>query len=508
VATDVEGRSYRIVRQLGQGGMAVVFEGVLSGAHGFTRRVAIKRIADGVAAGPQMIERFLDEARIASRLHHAGIVGVIDYGVVDGLPFQVLELVDGIDGESLLVKAGGKLPVDAALILAGDVAHALDHAHRATDDDGRSLGIVHRDVKPSNILVSWSGDVKLTDFGIAVARNRLAATEAGTTRGTVAFMAPEQRTASGTDPRTDVFALGCTLHALITGDSPIADVSVAMRVITGEPAPLSPDVPPEIAAVIARAIAPSPDARFPSAGAMADAIGPLLAHRLQRDARGRLRDLLAEIRGEPKPAAGGLLDRLLAVELVLAGPDAPGGTRQFVARPTEAVAPSPIAAPRRSRRRLAAGIVGLLAIGGAVAGVAIATRDDDDAVAVADAATVAVADADVVTVTVAVTDATTDAGAVIVAVADAAGRRREKPDARIQEDRDKGDGYVQVVGAEFSRAQIFIDGKKVGSSPERLKVAVGKHQLVVVKQDGTRVGPFSIEITSFHTYSSPLKPRL
>src|SRR5262245_61569061 len=125
--------------------MAEVFEALLSGTAGFSRRVAIKRISTRAADDPELAERFLDEARIASQLHHAGIVGVLDYGFVDGLPFQVLEFVDGLDADRLVERAGGKLPEDIALIIAADVARALDHAHRARGGDGAPLGIVHRD---------------------------------------------------------------------------------------------------------------------------------------------------------------------------------------------------------------------------------------------------------------------------------------------------------------------------------------------------------------------------
>ncbi|HUJ63261.1 MAG TPA: serine/threonine-protein kinase, partial [Kofleriaceae bacterium] len=260
---------YRISRRLGLGGMAEVFEAELAGELGFSRKVALKRMVGEAARDPVAARRFLDEARIASKLHHANIVSVLDVGLLDGAPFQVLELVDGIDAHGLAQRVGGTLPLEIALIIAAEVAHALDHAHRAVDASGLPLGIVHRDVKPSNVLVSWDGDVKLTDFGIAVAHEREARTEAGMAPGTRGYMAPEQRTRGELDGRTDVFGLGLTLCALLAGDTPLRDVTVEVRLLAGEAMPLPAALPADVRAVIAGAVAPDRDDR-PSAGELAD----------------------------------------------------------------------------------------------------------------------------------------------------------------------------------------------------------------------------------------------
>jgi len=297
--------------------MAEVFEAELAGELGFARKIAIKRMLGDAAADPRALQRFLDEARIASRLHHASIVAIFDVGLLDDLPFQVLELVDGLNAQQLLQRAGGRLPLEVALAVASEAAHALAYAHAATDDAGASLGVVHRDVKPSNILVSWAGDVKLADFGIAIARDRAARTETGAVAGTFGFMAPEQRMGWAVDGRADVFALGLTLHALVTGATPLQDLAVELAVIDGRPIPLDPDLPEDVRRLIARAVAPARLDR-PSAAELAAALGAALAPRLVRDARGVLRDFVEPL-GARRPAAGAL-DHLLGIEVV---PDAP-----------------------------------------------------------------------------------------------------------------------------------------------------------------------------------------
>src|SRR5207237_6362173 len=138
-----------------------VFEAIATGERGFTRTVAIKRMLPEIERAHENM--FLDEARIASHLHHANIVSVLDYGLADQRPFQVLEFVDGLDLQSAVALAkerGAPIPVEVALHVCTEVAHALQHAHQARGPDGQPLGIVHRDVKPANILVPYDGDVK------------------------------------------------------------------------------------------------------------------------------------------------------------------------------------------------------------------------------------------------------------------------------------------------------------------------------------------------------------
>ncbi|MCX5747493.1 MAG: serine/threonine-protein kinase, partial [Proteobacteria bacterium] len=266
---------YRIVQRIGRGGMAEVLEAVAVGEHGFERRVAIKRLlapTDADADAAMYARMFLDEARIAARLHHANIVAVLDYGIADGLPFQVLEHVDGIDLRPLIGIAGRPFPIALALHVCVEVGRALAYAHAVTDPLGTPLGLVHRDVTPGNVLVAWSGDVRLTDFGIAFAHGRAEKTLDGTTKGTPLFMAPEQVLGEPIDPRADVFALGCVLHTLVVGASPQAQDDQRFQLIAGGELALSDALPEDVRAIVARATRRDPRARYATASELVAAL--------------------------------------------------------------------------------------------------------------------------------------------------------------------------------------------------------------------------------------------
>jgi protein kinase-like protein len=295
---------YRLLQRIGSGGMAEVFEAVAVGDHGFERRVAIKRLLAG--SDRQRESMFIDEARIASQLHHANIVAVLDYGVVDGQPFQVLEHVDGIDLGALLARSG-PLTAEVALHVCAMIGHALEYAHAACSATGARLGIVHRDVTPGNVLISWAGDVKLTDFGIAFANARDAHTIDGTTKGTPLYMAPEQMLAGEIDRRTDLFALGCVLHAMVVGRSPLAQDQLA-RLASGAELELDPSLPADIRAIVARATRTQLRDRYGDASELVAAVTQALAARHAADPRSALR---ATLRGPEAPPVRGKLDALL-----------------------------------------------------------------------------------------------------------------------------------------------------------------------------------------------------
>jgi eukaryotic-like serine/threonine-protein kinase len=298
---------YELEELVGTGGMSTVFRAY---DRQLERRVAIKILHEHYADDPEYLERFRREARAVARLSHPNIVTVIDRGDDGGRQYIVFEYVEGENLKELVVRSG-RLPVRRALELALDVAGGLAFAH--------DHGLVHRDVKPQNVLLSREGEVKVTDFGIARSLHmEHGVTQTGTVLGTGEYLAPEQASGKQVSPATDVYSLGVVLWELLAGDVPFVGenfVAVALRHVNEPPPSLRerrPDVTPRLEAAVDRALAKDPGRRFPSMAAFAK----------------ELRACLAEVEGQPAPA-----------------PDDLELTR--VTSP----APAPARAPARQRRR-------------------------------------------------------------------------------------------------------------------------------------------------------------
>jgi serine/threonine-protein kinase len=262
----VLGSRYRLVQPIARGGMATVWvadDPVLS------RQVAVKILKDDLAGDEATRARFRHEAVAAARLSHPSIVSTYDTGDDDGTAYIVMELVEGPTLRRLIHDNGG-LPVRDVVRLGAQVADALDAAHRA--------GLVHRDVKPANVLVPPRGPVKVTDFGIATSANAGDLTKTGTVMGTARYLAPEQVNGRPTDARTDVYALGLLMFEALTGHAPFGgdtDVATAMARLTTSAPPVRaerPDVPPALDHVIHRCLARDPDQRFESAAEVREAL--------------------------------------------------------------------------------------------------------------------------------------------------------------------------------------------------------------------------------------------
>jgi len=272
---------YLLERPLGVGGMAEVFVARREGPRGFQKRIAIKRILPQLAHDPRLVAMFCDEARIQASLSHPSLVEVFDFGEHEGLPFIALEYVDGLSGAELIARvAARKRTVDLApaLTIIREVLQALAYVHEATDEDGRPLGIVHRDVAPSNILIGRLGQVKLGDFGIVRSTAIDARTVPGELKGKVGYVSPEQALGMPLDGRSDLFSLSIVLAELLlcqplfVGEN---ELEVLQSLHSGNLQRLrsaGAHVPAEIRAILTKGLSRWPEQRHRKAGEMLDAV--------------------------------------------------------------------------------------------------------------------------------------------------------------------------------------------------------------------------------------------
>lgn len=270
---------YLVGDAIGAGGMATVHFGRLLGPAGFSRTVAIKQLRPGLPSDEESLATFLDEARLASRIHHPNVVSPIDVVLMGNEAFIVMEYVHG-ESLSRLLKTAPGVPVAPPLAAAimGQVLLGMHAAHRAVSEEGAPLELVHRDVSPQNILITPDGVARLLDFGIAKAVGQSHHTMNGVLKGKLAYMAPEQVTSAPLDRRTDLFAAGTVFWEMLTGqrlflaDTPAACVQKILHDPIPAPSTLASGVPPEVDEVVLRALARDPDERFADAQSMALAL--------------------------------------------------------------------------------------------------------------------------------------------------------------------------------------------------------------------------------------------
>jgi hypothetical protein len=340
----VLGGRYRLDRELARGGMAAVW---IAEDPLLSRRVAVKLLLPQLAADDALRTRFRNEAVAAAKLTHPGIVATYDTGDDNGLAYIVMELVEGRTLRRIIDERK-KLAVPEAVDITSQVADALDHAHRQ--------GLVHRDVKPANVLVQSDGRVKVTDFGIAKAAGGDDLTRTGTVVGTARYLAPEQVNGATVDGRADVYALGLLLYEMLAGKPPFGgdtDMATAVARLTNSPEPVSaarPEISRSLEDAVARSLARDPEYRYQSAKEFKHALS-----------------------GGPDTARAG----------PLADATAPHRTASPSAAPPTRVAPSPppprpAAAPGRARRWPWVLLILLLLVLGGVAAYALANLTSDD----------------------------------------------------------------------------------------------------------------------------------
>jgi eukaryotic-like serine/threonine-protein kinase len=265
---------YRLLKRIAVGGMAEIFVARREGMEGFQKTIVIKRIRPHLSEQSAFVNMFLNEAKLAAELNHSNIAQIFDLGRIGKSYFIAMEYINGHDMRAIVPKAekqGISFPLEYSFKIVREACEGLYYAHRKADEQGQPLNIVHRDVTPENIMVSFDGEVKVLDFGIAKAENLVSETRAGEIKGKLGYLSPEQITGKPVDHRSDLFSLGTVLyewstsHKLFTGRS---DVDVLRAVIEGKiypPSYFKEDVPEAAEAIIMKALNRNREERYQTA---------------------------------------------------------------------------------------------------------------------------------------------------------------------------------------------------------------------------------------------------
>ncbi|MCP4868219.1 MAG: protein kinase [Proteobacteria bacterium] len=273
--------TYWLLDRIAVGGMAEVFRAKTFGAQGFEKVLVIKRILDRFADDADFVEMFIDEAKLSASLAHPNIAQIFDFGKEGSNYFIAMEAVDGQDLKSLLrrlAERGERMPIEYACYMGHQIARGLDYAHKRSDAMGLPLNIVHRDVSPSNAIVSYEGQIKIVDFGIAHAESANRESESGVLKGKYSYMSPEQASGFEVDHRSDVFSTGICLWEMLTGNrlfryaSEIETLEAIKACAVPPPSEYNPDVPPELDEICLIALAREPSARYQQASDMQHAL--------------------------------------------------------------------------------------------------------------------------------------------------------------------------------------------------------------------------------------------
>ncbi len=511
---------YRLDQRLGGGGMAEVFLASTIGAEGFSRKVAIKRVLPGFSDNPAFAGMFVSEAQISSRLVHPNIVSVLDFDrAADGGLFLVMELVDGKDLDGLV--SSGVIPIPVMIFVITEVLRGLGYAHDLPTGE-HMRGVVHRDVSPHNVLLSWEGAVKVSDFGIAKARSATDATASVFIKGKPAYMSPEQANGQPLDGRSDLFAVGVMMWEMLVGRRLFMGEdtrSTLAAVLFGQiprPRSIRGDVPKDLERVVMKLLERDLPARYPTAEAaitdLLDCAGApkngrealinLLAERFPQDARVRQSLVRQRSMGgiTPTPAS--------PHAATIAGQQAShGGTAPQIAAATPSLSSvmqartGTLEAPRKSKAGKIAAVVLVTGISGAAtfaivsatrggsksdtpgSGVAMTTSSGSDAGAAPTQPAVSPAAADA-----AVPDAPVDAPIPDApppppgdaSVPDAPGKGAN-PAPQVQA-QSKKLGTLTVHA--FPVVTVYLDGKRLRDTPiDRIPVPVGRHTLRMTNTD-------------------------
>jgi serine/threonine-protein kinase len=349
---------YFLIKKLAEGGMAEIFLAKQVGVEGFEKNVVIKRMLPHLSAASDFVSMFLDEARLAASLTHPNIVQISDLGFADGCYFICMEYLAGEDLATVLRTAkrrGEHAPVNVLLRVFTEAGVGLHFAHEAVDPKGEPLRLVHRDISPSNIFVTYGGQVKVLDFGIAKAESRITSTGAGVVKGKYQYMSPEQARGDAIDRRSDIFSLGVSLYESLTGVRPFArdtDLAVLKAVLGGEYQPLRmlrPDLPLEVEQIVNKAMAMEPEHRYPSALAFAQDIERYVGATTSATGGQALTQFMSVFFGPDRVKSKMRIESL--DELARRGVDIPGRVNPLAPKTDVAPAPLPLPPPPATEER-------------------------------------------------------------------------------------------------------------------------------------------------------------
>jgi serine/threonine protein kinase len=270
---------YLLLRRIAKGGMAEIHRAVAFGEEGFAKRVALKRMLPELTKDPKFVDMFINEAKLAASLNHANIVQLHEFGCIDDRLYLAMEYVHGLNVSEIVSqmrRIGQPVPIGPACFITAEALYGLDHAHRLADRQGQPQQVIHRDVSPSNLIVSFDGHVKIADFGIAKATQFRGRTRSGVIKGKFKYMSPEQARGQALDQRADLFSLGTCLYKMLT----LKDVyvgkseqSILMQAREGDirpPREHNPNLPPELEALLLKALNRDRERRFASAAEFRD----------------------------------------------------------------------------------------------------------------------------------------------------------------------------------------------------------------------------------------------
>ena len=267
---------YQLLDKIASGGMAELFRAKLTGVQGFEKLIAVKKILPNLSREANLVKAFIDEAKLAALLHHENIIQIYDFGSMDDQYFIAMEYLFGKDLRTITRTAGSKelaLGMENILYIVSRICAGLDYSHHLRDLQGKPLNIIHRDINPQNILITYEGQVKIIDFGIAKAASHNTQTRENLIKGKLAYMSPEQANGQKIDHRSDIFSTGIILYELLAARRMFSGETMHVLSLVREaqydpPEEVIPDLPSKLNAILSRALAKDPDERYQSAGEM------------------------------------------------------------------------------------------------------------------------------------------------------------------------------------------------------------------------------------------------